>query len=724
MFNRLNWIATSYLTCPATLALLAVSVVLTIFAELSAPRFGGFNLAPTPPHARPAIYTVAELKEARRLNQQAEIKGIDLQQLFFSFGTTQGDGSSDPQQYKLCELLDEFPNLEWVDASLVSTLQDFPALQARLAKLKRLEYLNIDLTTATGDLSWLKGLPKLRRLDVTRTGGEPNLAGLAELPALETLALTNVAPITKSMLAEIAPLPHLKTLILAPLHHPSGTILPPGAQPASTADFAVLRSAPNLQAIYFGQWHFGEESNPAEAMQAVLPAMVVRPASVQHRCDLLPMLASFICSLLAGALAYQLAIQFQGATGRLLPGFALPHALIATIWWIGAVATTTWLLAQIGFSAIIALALAAAVTTGLVAAGTVVVLSIFRTQPTNSFVPFAAPGGSLMLPFLIVSRPWWFEVYRGATLWSCGLATVGLALWLVYRLRPQVEMVPDLLRSQRFFSRRQLPPWRERLLGLRAADWAMDVQSTAPRPTTWWQRIARWRLGNANRRSGTMALLTPVCWILGWTATWAVLRNTQTMQLGFGPSRCLALGSLLVLWQGCALAGGTWWSRARTFSVEALRPSWDRDFRRELAAALALDVAPAALIFAAGASLAWSLETQNPIDWSGLPVNFLIFLAFGYSAALAPVALCVVVRRAWLAILVALGVAVFCCFAVPYAATWQLDAVGQLRPNSAPTLAMFLPAVRSQLWIPILLASLLVLFSAWRWRTMELADSG
>ena len=732
MFNRLRWIATSYVTCPMTLTCLAVSAVLTVFAVLATPRFGQNNVAPPFPRPLPAICSAADLEQARSRHQQAQVKGIDLQQLYFSAATRPELVDHDVRAANLYELLDELPNLEWVNVGTLAVIQNFPAVQDRLKKLAQLEYLSLDLAVAqhvmTGDLAWLKSLPKLRWLELTKVNDEPNLAGLAELPALETLALTNVGPITGRQLAQIARLPHLKTLILAPLRHPVGTVLPGGERAALPADYEVLRSTPNLQTIYFGQWRFSEEGNPAAPIQAALPELSVYPATVLTRSDAMPLTVSFICAFLAWALANQLAVEFRGAPSRLLPQFGWSHAVAAAVWLAAVVAVTCCLLVQIGLSLPIGLALATTLTLALVAAGTLALLSVGRTQTPGTAVPWMVFFSGLLFPFLIwmSSRPWWFELYPGATLLTCALVTVGLAGQLVRRLRPQVEVTPDVTRPG---SSVLLPSsgWRGRLWDpsrvLRKTEQQIEALSGRQGSWTWWRRIRRWQIGNGSARLRMVSQIFVASFLAAVILLTRQWRDAQQSILGeIDLPNLMAFAFVVVLMQTVLL--GTWKERARSLPLESLRPVWNRDFRLELATALALDIAPIALVFAAGEAVAWNLDEQYRINWLGLPGSFFIFLALGFSVVLAGMSISIVVRRGWLALGIVLVATFFCIVAVPGAAVLQLHVLGQLPDSPPPPAALLKQAIEMQLWIPILVATLLTLFAAWRWREMELTNLG
>ena len=54
----------------------------------------------------------------------------------------------------------------------------------------------------------------------------------------------------------------------------------------------------------------------------------------------------------------------------------------------------------------------------------------------------------------------------------------------------------------------------------------------------------------------------------------------------------------------------------------------------EMATAMAIDLTPPALVFAAAEALAWNLQAGPRINWSAVPVSFLTLLLFGFSLLL------------------------------------------------------------------------------------------
>jgi hypothetical protein len=160
-----------------------------------------------------------------------------------------------------------------------------------------------------------------------------------------------------------------------------------------------------------------------------------------------------------------------------------------------------------------------------------------------------------------------------------------------------------------------------------------------------------------------------------------------------------------------------WLRRARSLPTESLRPIWNHDFRRELAAALALDSAPFPVVFAGLMALAANVNDQHQIDWAGLATSFLILLALAL-AGTASAMLLIVARRRWLAACLIAGVGIAGFVAI------NMSAMVPGQGGGPDQYRMTWQGLQSQLWIPTLLAALLAAFAAWRWRTMELADLG
>ena len=91
--------------------------------------------------------------------------------------------------------------------------------------------------------------------------------------------------------------------------------------------------------------------------------------------------------------------------------------------------------------------------------------------------------------------------------------------------------------------------------------------------------------------------------------------------LGFGAAQLTFMEAL-----GTSMA---WLPRMSSLPAESLRPGTDR-FRRDLALALALDLAPSVLLFATVEALATNLDRQNHVNWAGLPTSFAILLDPGH----------------------------------------------------------------------------------------------
>ncbi len=267
------------------------------------------------------------------------------------------------------ELLIDFPNVRSVNVGNLLEWQPAGQIRAWLAGLEHLEYLRLETSYPNNDLDWLKSLVHLRRLDLQPVGRVPDLSSLTALPQLESLTLRD-ADSYQRRLPEIASLSHLRTLAIIP---------PRGADHAAPdpAIFAVLRRATELQAFYFGDWRFGQQQNPASGIGAVLPAIEVLPAEIRFSHNWY--FFDGTIALLAGALAYQLGMQFHGPASRVVPGFVRAQVLTAALFWLASVTWSAWLLIGMGQLTIVAIAVSAAIMTAAVAFGVRVLADMLRS---------------------------------------------------------------------------------------------------------------------------------------------------------------------------------------------------------------------------------------------------------------------------------------------------------------------------------------------------------
>ncbi len=223
-----------------------------------------------------------------------------------------------------------------------------------------------------------------------------------------------------------------------------------------------------------------------------------------------------------------------------------------------------------------------------------------------------------------------------------------------------------------------------------------------------WQRIERWRLGTAPKMLWfrwlvMLAVLAPVtlgsAYLLGCAGDSPF---SWRLQVGM-----LAIFLSMI---GAAFTLHVWLARMASLPAELLRPSVGNP-RRDLALALAWDLAPSVLLFAVGEAAAMNLfDGQNRFPWVGLLASFVVFLSLAIAATSAAV-WTLLARRRWLGVcLLALaGVAAF--VGVTYTAITG--------PKDATDLWH---GVLWQLWVPTVLAAMMGWLALRRWNTMELAE--
>ena len=314
-----------------------------------------------------------------------------------------------------------------------------------------------------------------------------DLSELAKLPHLETLRLMNVPGPSEKLLARVAAIPHLHSLVIVPDAQSQQFAA------AKAASYGVLRDAPELRTFYFGE-------------------LAIRPAAKSGHCDwggasrsgrlsglcLLPRRSKAgPCrpdpgAVPCAALGYQLATQFHGPSSRVLPGFVPAQAIVATGVWLAIAALSAWMLRGLGYSSGVAIALAAALTSSLVAAVAGALLNVFRTQPAGGLVSMFATLWCIFLPGLALLQPWWFEIYRGTTLGGSLLLTAGCAGWLVRRLRPGREMAAEIARSKGAAWQMPTTGWRARFLQRFWQRGERRIEALRPATTdrTGWQRAS------------------------------------------------------------------------------------------------------------------------------------------------------------------------------------------------------------------------------------------
>ena len=220
------------------MATVALAVVLGFFAVWGEPRLARNDVAPTFPCPTPAIRTVQDLDRVRQLHLQADVRGIDLLQLFLATRNTAQPETDEQVSHRMFSLLAEFPNLRWLNVGILISLQDFAAVQASLENLQQLEYLRLgycrgrsrSFPSAIAPQAALAGTDESGSPARSRRPGHFTCPGYVELSGRSARY--------RSPAGRDRGDPGLKTLVIVPISHPPGTGQPP--QPR----FDILRSAP------------------------------------------------------------------------------------------------------------------------------------------------------------------------------------------------------------------------------------------------------------------------------------------------------------------------------------------------------------------------------------------------------------------------------------------------------------------------------------------------
>jgi hypothetical protein len=170
------------------------------------------------------------------------------------------------------------------------------------------------------DLSQLRGLKFLRRLDVSTVGPQPErIDYLTDVPNLRAVVWHTQVDDDQSLRA-FAKLPHLETLVVddqSPMSLPTKF---------TRSGFAALANAPALKTLYVGSWHDRGDHKLEELARAALPGITVLP-EYEFNSALLFLCGPFLLSALA--IAIQLVRQSSNPFRALAPGYISGHVIFA-----------------------------------------------------------------------------------------------------------------------------------------------------------------------------------------------------------------------------------------------------------------------------------------------------------------------------------------------------------------------------------------------------------
>ena len=751
MFNRLYWVAISYLTRPLYLWLVVGGAIFAPLMLINVPPRTSvkptFRAIPAP---NLRIDSAATLKSVRNAGLQNQVDAIDLFRLWTDVAPRHT--RQDPVRGKVTEItplpdesfyhiLDEFPHLRTVTNWANCTERLVPD---RIARLPELENLSLS-GCVTGGLSPLRAARNLRRLEldfILSFDGIPHLEGirdLAELPHLETIVF-RTGVVNDRMLAELAELPHLKTLVLL---FPNSITAPIYV----THDgFAALARSPGLRDLRVGSY-VEQERQPLLAMaRAALPDVPIREAVVDTH-EAVPLFALMSVLILpAMGLGVQLYSQFRGPASRLMPGFAAPHALVGSvlavglvvlmaarlIWEPGASVAGSILLPSTLVSVVLACtaSIAAArwyqievnrrLCTASIAAGRWYQIEINRRLAiaVSLFLPITPVGLSCAMysqtlrqrllaandPVTVIILVFIVAASSTLTIWmlnrlvdwasQAGLddrsLPKGIFLWGQQTHRIEPEPPSDFV--TRFFARQERQ---------------IEELSKGGEPLTTWGKIQRWRLGNAAQWPFFLVSLVSLIALL--------IPGLVTSKLLFGTwfnATSLKYIAFLYLAMFGSMVGARWRSRTQVLPLEILRPTSRASLQREWMWALLLDVVPCTISFAAIESVVLNYVPPLGMVWFRLPLDFLLLLPLGMCIAAGLASMVVLIRRTWLLALLGNTLFILTVLANAWARS-QFGSSNILGPLNNDGLDAFV-------WFP----SLIGLGAAWvmarRWRKLEI----
>ena len=738
MLRRLGWIAASYFLRPTFLALVGTALFLVAFVALD----GQFNPRYETRYPRPFIVlndriisqggkgaqgmdvprlvvdSTATLEMVRREGRQAEVDGLNLIYLWVNmhWPNPQVDSSGRPRVIRdfkppdeaLFRVVKEFPNLRFLHA----TFYDNTTGTKAIAGIPHLEYLLIDGPVSV-DLSWMRPLKTLRRLELKLFTPPRGLEALAELPNLETVVLQSPYGVNDDVLRALGAVPHLKLLVF---DFYKGPVPSP---PLTAEGFAALGRSKSLETLYVGEGSPPTDNRLLKLAQRTLPHVDVKPAVVAT--EQVAAILVVPVMLIATAVGLTLASQFRGPLCRLAPEFAVSHALVAGLLLSAAVLVGVLQLTARGYQPLASTIVVAALAMAVVALPD----RDLQTPPREHRLRRAAANWLKLVLLLCVVGPLLVPntadaMLRGqdpgmlALMGMVALVSLLLAAKSLWGLSKS-SSTTSFLAAREGFRRRMLlqsqsgSGW---MFGLTAAERRIDAWS-GRRVWTWWQRVQRWRLGNAPFRSLRFMLLT----LAGIAAivpivVWTLGNRSPAFELG-GPM-LISFGSMLILSAGQVAT--LWRARMLMLPVEALRPYSRRALQAEMAAGFVADLLPPALLLAGLEAVSINLMGDGHLNFALLPLHFSILAAVILSVTVGLCSVLVVVKRVWVGIIVVVGALYGMPFGVGMLIAMQFENPTQLIREMRPSFVL------AQLWLPVVVGTGLAWLMWRRWRAMELGS--
>jgi hypothetical protein len=660
MISRIGWIAVSYATRPLVLALTGLGILFLALGMIPNPiRSNEWVVYLAAPQARLMVNSKVTLDAVRKSGRQQEVDGIDFPRLWIDLEPPKIDpegrpyhSSPDDAFYKI---LEEFPNLRSVHYSCYGE----PTGMERIVSLAQLETLSLD-GFGFFDLAPLRTLRNLRRLEIGLFETQkyvngvlqqpPKLEGLGaltSLPKLDTLVLRTRSVVNDAVLTEVGSLPHLAVLVLDLADSPRTPLS------ATQAGFDALARAPALQTLYVGGRFPEDYTELAALAKASAPRLWIYSSRHDSK-KTIPLTFLMPCFWFAMAIGVQLSSQFLGSGSRLVPRFASSHALVGVVLSAGVIVFGAARLMKSGLSGPVAIVASAALVTSIIALGATSAL-------TRAFRPRGIQRLTWIIPVLFVCVlvsfvfPAWDPLASALNspmaviayaLVACG-ATV-LAVWTLANRAEWFSGSSSLERRNPMGSEWLGVGGRGRwMFFTNRRERQIEVWLPTTRNPNWWQRVQRWRLGNPPYRPLSFTLVMLGTFVV---TTWVITRLSGTPRSSSPFPFALAPYIIFLVVGMLVQVSAFWRARLLVLPLEFLRPYSRRALQRELAAALALDLLPLAILFAIVATLGIHLATSASLSWRWAPLSFLYFLVLGCSGTLAMGALVVLVRRLWVSI--------------------------------------------------------------------------
>lgn len=563
---------------------------------------------------------------------------------------------------------------------------------AALTQLEALSLIQCDLPEGLWDA--LGKLPRLTYLDLSGSSLHGHYTHLESLRHVKTLVLGMpasgpVVEIDAPLFPELQHLPMLQSLVVRDyvsfeaMQRHLGKDLPPGIVEAPlpatnplTSNLADLRAIPTLRRLFVNEDSLAFPGFPQLSQD--LPAVKVRPDYVHTNRQMQLFIFVLLNSIPLFLLAIQLQSQFAQPAACLVPGYAAAHLSVAACLWMGTLAVNTLLLTRIGISPPVALATNLAMW-GLMcsfgAVGTATQLNQrqlrFLMIPVAILMACIVPMG---VPLILANRSTVDWYMRGnEPIWTYGFIFAGIAatasvvrqtsrIYQTY-LERGISSPPLSLDPVAMNAWGQQVYWQNAQSDRKSmADRRLEHALASADKPGWRQRCNLWISGNAG--NGKIILLFAA--IVISACSLAILLHLDEI-IG-GASFLVAADSPMILLISAFLPDfgniaivGFWRSRRPLFAMESLRSTSRLEFTRQIAAAIAWDMMPLAIVYLG--VLTWYVWRSNPTLWS-IPWTLGMLLVFvaRWTMLYGLILWSLTIRKEWVLILIAAisGYAMIC----------------------------------------------------------------